>query len=291
MRLLAHSIAILLLACTVLLGECGGSNSAVSPSGVSAGDIGADDQFAGDDALDYLTAADSEGQTIVSDDYFDDDDYLNDYSTQRIILDPLEPWNRFWFGFNDIFLEYVGRPVSKGYNVVVPTPAREGIKNFFHNLGAPVRIANSLFQGKGQKAGVEFSSFFLNTIAGFGGVLDIASQYEPIVPATDEDLGQTLGVWGLGEGIYLVWPLLGPSNVRDTVGMVGDYAIAYYTNPIKYMNDDFGLTTELALSALNIANSLGDILTAYDTFKDIAVDPYSSMRDGMTQLRRSAIAK
>lgn len=270
MRLLAHSFPLLLLLC-LLLGGCADDTQPAESGGV--------------------LSAESDGQTVAGDDYFDDDDYLNDYSAIKIIPDPLEPWNRFWFGFNDVFIEYAARPLNKGYTFVVPSPARKGIKNFFHNLSTPVRFVNCLLQGKGQEAGVEFSSFFLNTLAGFGGFLDIASHYKPVVPATGEDLGQTLGAWGIGEGVYLVWPFLGPSNVRDTFGMAGDYVIGYYSNPLKYMDDGFDWTTTLALGALNVVNSLDDILKAYDTFKGIAIDPYTSMRDGFTQFRRGAVAK
>jgi phospholipid-binding lipoprotein MlaA len=173
---------------------------------------------------------------------------------------------------------------------VVPETGRKGIKNFFHNLRTPVRFANCILQGKGHEAGVEFSSFFLNTLFGLGGFVDLAAQYKPAGISTNEDLGQTLGVWGAGEGVYLVWPLLGPSNVRDSMGMVGDYFIGYYSNPITQFGD-FNWTVEVGINALNALNSLGDILRAYDTFKEIAIDPYTSMRDGYTQLRRSAISK
>lgn len=270
---------------------CAGSNSGGNPDQQAPTvHTAQDDPFADDDAYDYLTRQGEDGQMIVGDDYFDDDDYLDDYGATVIIADPLEPWNRFWFGFNDIFIEYAARPINRGYTFIVPKPARKGIKNFFYNLRAPVRIVNCLLQGKGQEAGVEFSSFFLNTLAGFGGVLDIASQYEPVVTATGEDFGQTLGVWGMGEGVYLVWPFLGPSNVRDTFGTAGNFALTYYTDPITQFGD-FDWTVELGITALDTINSLDDILSGYDTFKGIAIDPYTAMRDGYTQLRRGAIAK
>lgn len=270
LSLLPSSSVVILICCSLVFGGCAASSPAAAPveQPVSAED----------------------GQSVVDDDYFDDDDYLDDYSASVVIWDPLEPVNRFWFNFNDIILEYAAKPVSKAYNFVVPETGRKGLKNFFYNLRAPVRFINCLLQGEGQKAGIEFSSFFMNTIFGFGGFVDMASQYKPAGIDTNEDLGQTFGKWGMGEGLYLVWPFLGPSNVRDSLGGVGDYFMGYYTNPITQFGD-FNWTVEVGISAVNALNSLGDIIKAYDAFKEIAVDPYSSMRDGITQLRRGNIAK
>lgn len=287
------TLKLLTLFCFLLLFTgCAGQNEKYqdgAPDANIAASGTSDDPFSEDDAYDYLTEENIEGQTIVGDDYFDDDEYLNEYSKQVIISDPIEPWNRFWFTFNDVLIEYGARPLNTAYEFVTPAVARKGLKNFFYNLRAPVRIINCLLQGKGQEAGVEFSSFFLNTIGGFGGFIDIASQYKPVVPATNEDFGQTLGVWGMGEGIYLVWPIIGPSNVRDTFGKAGNIAMGYYTNPFVYSDLDW--TVELGLLGLEIVNELSDTLRAYDTLKDISIDPYTAMRDGYTQLRRSAIAK
>lgn len=284
----SFSIA-LLLCCALAFSGCAGNNAG-SQQRSSVQDAAAEnDPFSEDDAYDYLTRQSPEGQTVVGDDYFDDDDYLNDYSAKVIIPDPLEPWNRFWFKFNDIMIEYAARPINKGYTFVTPAVARKGIGNFFHNLRAPVRIINCLLQGKGQEAGVEFSSFFMNTFFGFAGTMDLASNYNTVVPATGEDFGQTLGAWGLGEGIYLVWPVLGPSNVRETFGVAGEFAMKYYLNPINYADLDW--KTDLGVIAVEVVNSLDDTLKAYDTLKGMAIDPYTAMRDGWTQLRRGAIAK
>lgn len=229
------------------------------------------------------------GQTLADDGYFDDD-YFDEYEAAALIPDPIWPWNRFWFKFNDIFITYAARPVSKGYEFVTPAVARKGLANFFYNLRAPVRIINCLLQGKGQEAGVEFSSFFLNTIAGVGGFVDMASQYKPVVPATGEDFGQTLGVWGVGEGIYLVWPFLGPSNVRETFGTAGNYVMDWYTNPIiRY--GDLDWEVELGLGAFEVLNGLGNTLSAYDAIRGMAIDPYIAVRDGYTQMRRGAVAR
>lgn len=284
---------VLLLGLGLALGGCAGKNADApdgpqAPSQNAAAQTEPDDPFKDDDALDYLTG--SPDSNVVGDDYFDDDQHLDDYAPDALIADPLESWNRFWFSFNDVFIEYAVRPVSEAYDFVMPDFAQQGLKNFFSNLRAPVRIINCLLQGKGQKAGVEFSSFFLNTVAGFGGFFDIAAELEPVVPRGREDFGQTLGVWGMGEGIYLVLPFAGPSNVRDLLGMGGDYVIGLYTNPLTVFSD-LDWRVDLGISAIAVFNSLGDILSAYDAIKGIAIDPYSAMRDGMTQLRRNAIAQ
>lgn len=215
----------------------------------------------------------------------DDDAYLESTSAHTVIYDPMESWNRFWFAFNDGAIEYVGRPLYKGYSYVVPAPFRSGIGNFFYNAKMPVRFTNALLQGKGQQAGVEFSSFILNTMVGVGGLFDIAKDAKKVVEPSREDGGQTLGVWGMGEGVYIVWPLLGPSNVRDTLGMGIDWAV----NPRTYLIDSWEL--QLGIAAFDVFNSFDEVLDSYDTFKGMAVEPYAAVRDGYTQYRRAQIEK
>ncbi|MDR1241668.1 MAG: VacJ family lipoprotein [Deltaproteobacteria bacterium] len=215
----------------------------------------------------------------------DDDVYLEATEAQQIIADPLEPWNRFWFSFNDVAYNYVLHPLNTGYTFIVPKPVRSGIGNFFHNLGAPLRMAHNLLQGKGMAAGVELSSFVLNTVGGLGGIFDIASSHKKVVEINDEDAGQTLGVWGIGEGFYIVWPLLGPSNARDSLGM----GIDYFADPLTWVVDSWEV--RLGISAINIFNSFDKLLDTYDTMKGMSVEPYSSLRDAYTQYRRAQVAK
>lgn len=212
----------------------------------------------------------------------DDDDYLEEVG--RIVPDPIEPWNRAMYHFNDVVIEYGARPLYKGYAYVTPKPVRSGIKNFFHNLAFPVRFANNLLQGRGKAAGVEMSRFVLNTTAGIGGIFDVAKHHKPVVHVEDEDFGQTLGVWGAGEGFYIVWPLMGPSTLRDTTGMVGDY----FLHPLSYV-EPWELST--GLRAAETFNKLDDILDLYDNLKGSAIEPYSSMRDAYVQYRRAQIEK
>lgn len=211
-----------------------------------------------------------------------DDAYLD--AVGVIVADPLEGMNRAIFTFNDGLLNYVMRPLSDGYVYVTPKPVRTGVSNVFHNLLFPVRFTNNLLQGKGRAAGVEMSRFILNTTAGIGGIFDVAANHKPVVPVPDdEDLGQTFGVWGAGEGFYLVLPFLGPSTLRDTGGMVGDY----FLDPFTYVTPrlaSFGLKGGRAFS------NLESVLNSYDALHKAAVEPYSAFRDAYVQFRRAQIA-
>jgi phospholipid-binding lipoprotein MlaA len=212
----------------------------------------------------------------------EDDAYLDEVAT--VVPDPLEPWNRAMFRFNDALMENVARPAYTGYAYVTPEFMRTGIKNFFHNLGFPARFVNNLLQGRGRAAGVEMSRFILNSTAGLGGLIDVAKHHKPVVPVEDEDLGQTFGVWGVQEGFYIVWPVLGPSSVRDTMGRVGDT----FMDPVSYVQPWW---VALSIDAGKTFNDLDDILDLYDDLKRVAVEPYSSMRDAYVQYRRAKIAK
>lgn len=220
---------------------------------------------------------------VISEDQ--DARFEDDYQVDTpLIPDPIYPWNRFWFTFNNYAMNYVARPIHTAYDFVTPAPVQESIGNFFHNLLFPVRFVNSLLQFKFMQAGVEMSRFVLNTTYGLGGLFDPASGKKAIVETDDEDLGQTLGTWGVGEGFYLVLPLLGPSTPRDAVGRVGDY----FLDPITYISP-YGL--RYGLAGTRVVNDLGDMLRQLDELNKIAVDPYAAMRDAFIQHRRARIAK
>jgi phospholipid-binding lipoprotein MlaA len=219
------------------------------------------------------------------------EDALDDYSDASlpVIADPLEGWNRFWFGFNDVFYAYLFRPLYKAYAFVTPWEVRAGLNNALANALFPVRFVNSILQGKFLAAGVEFGRFIVNSTLGMGGLINITKDKKTIVPVDPdgEDFGQTLGVWGRGPGIYLVWPVIGPSNVRDTVGRAADML----TDPVFWFP---GATPTVA--AINSGiwlglrfNAAGDTLANYDSLKGIAVDPYIAMRDMFTKLRQRRI--
>ncbi len=214
----------------------------------------------------------------------EDDEYLENPVLTQTIADPLEPWNRFWFNVNDLAITYVATPVRDGYVFIMPKPVRTGLGNFFHNLLFPVRFVNNTLQGKMQAAGMELGSFLLDTTFGFAGLVNVSQEFRDEYIPDDEDTGQTLGAWGIGEGIYLVWPLLGPSNLRDTAGLVGDH----FLDPFTYLEP-----WELALAAqsVRVVNNLDGTISQYEAFKKMAVEPYSAIRDGYTQYRRAKIAK
>ena len=221
-------------------------------------------------------------------------DELDDYAelpAAQTISDPLEGWNRFWFGFNDVLYTGLFQPLFKAYSFVTPQALRSGLRNVLTNALFPVRFVNSLLQGKPLAAGVEFSRFFLNTTLGLGGFINYAKDHKTIVPVDPdgEDFGQTLGVWGAGPGIYLVWPILGPSNVRDSVGRVVDM----FTDPVYWIagpNSEVSTINSAIWLGLR-ANSAGDTLETYSKIKQISVDPYIALRDMFTKLRQTRIAQ
>jgi phospholipid-binding lipoprotein MlaA len=176
---------------------------------------------------------------------------------------------------------------------VVPTPVRVSVKNFFFNLLMPVRLVNCLLQGKGKAAGGELGRFVINSTVGMLGFLDPAERYPELNPPP-EDLGQTLGYYTVGNGIYLVWPFLGPSTLRDTMGTIGDWAM----NPVSFMklvNVDAGAltssTTNVVAYGVRTVNDTTFRIGDYETLKSAALDPYEAFRDAYIQNRISKIAQ
>ncbi len=200
------------------------------------------------------------------------------------IYDPLEPLNRFFFHFNDKLYFWVLKPVSQGYGKVVPKPVRTRVKNFFINLASPIRIVNCLLQGKFESACNELVRTIVNTTVGALGLEDVAREKLDI-PPQHEDLGQTLGKLGLGPGIFINWPFFGPSSLRDSVGMLGDY----FLDPINYLVPS--TKENLAVKGYRTVNKTSLTIGEYEKFKKAALDPYVSMRDAYYQYRREQIKK
>ncbi len=279
---------ILLLLCCALFQGCAGQTASVVPaeSAPSAEAAAAPASPAGPEAGTSAAASSSPGSGGDDDDYYNDfADLYGDDAAFTPVPDPFEAWNRFWFGFNDVALRHVIKPIYQGWVFITPQEVRSGIGNFFHNLTMPIRFFNCLFQGKFNEAGVELSAFIINTVVGLGGTIDVASRHEEVQALDrDEDFGQTLGVWGAGEGAYIVWPLLGPSNARDTIGFIADF----FMDPTLYM----GLQPYLTIgTGMHRFNSIGDSIAAYETITDAAIEPYSALRDAYTQSRRAQIEK
>jgi phospholipid-binding lipoprotein MlaA len=198
------------------------------------------------------------------------------------IADPLEPFNRAMYHFNDKLYFWVLKPVAQGYGKVVPEAARVGVNNFFANLGFPIRFVNCLLQANFEGAAEELGRFTVNTLWGVGGVLDPASSKDINLSKQDEDFGQTLGSYGLGQGFFINWPLFGPSSPRDTVGLVGD---AFLT-PFSYLSPWYAGAGTRAYDMVNDTSlKIGD----YESLKEAAIDPYVAIRDAYVQYRLKKI--
>lgn len=196
--------------------------------------------------------------------------------------DPLEPLNRSIFKVNQAVDFIILRPVAATYHQVVPDPLEEMVTNVLRNLSTPVTLLNELLQGDWEGAEVAATRFFLNTTIGLAGLIDIAGYGNPELAYRSEDFGQTLGVWGAGEGPYLVLPLLGPSNLRDGVGRIVDTA----SDPLFYVDSDTLSVTRLGLTAVDARARSLDVL---DEIERSSLDFYATIRSLYFQNRRSEI--
>ena len=196
-------------------------------------------------------------------------------------LDPWENWNRKVFAFNEGLDEHFLKPIATGYSNVVPKFVRRGVDNFFSNAADAWSVVNNILQGKAEPASQDFARVMTNTVFGFLGVLDIASEMG--LDHHYEDFGQTLGRWGFGAGAYVVWPLLGPSSVRDSAALPVD---RWFASPAGYVNNGRWAT---GISALQLVNTRANLLGASALLNDIALDKYSFIRDAYLQRRRSLV--
>jgi phospholipid-binding lipoprotein MlaA len=197
------------------------------------------------------------------------------------VADPFEPVNRAIFGFNLFADEWVVEPVARGYRAVTPAPVRRSVANFLSNLRSPVIFANDLLQGERDRAGVTLGRFMINSTLGVFGLFDAASAFGHYPHY--EDLGQTLGVYGVPTGPYLVLPLLGPSSARDAVGRVGDYFI----NPL---NECCISTDErLALFGTGAVSDREANIELLDNLQANSIDFYATIRTIYAQRRAAEI--
>ena len=214
-------------------------------------------------------------------------DDLDEYAVVDI-ADPLEGLNRGTFWVNDKLYLVLFRPISKGYEKIMPRPVRKGVDNAFENVKFPVRFVNSALQGKFKRAGRETEKFLVNTIAGIGGLFRVSDEIDSLANIPEEDTGKTFASWGMGHGAYIVIPFLGPSSVRDGVGLVGDYAL----NPVNWGvfwkgKHDWTMIPPTA----NTLRALPTQLSVYDSAKKDAVDPYIALRSAYVQYRAEALKK
>lgn len=191
--------------------------------------------------------------------------------------DPLEGLNRGIYKFNDVADKAVVKPIAGAYKGVIPSPVRTGVSNFFSNLGEVVTIINDLLQFKLDKALTDAGRFAINTTFGIGGVVDWASMDG--IEKRKEDFGQTLAYWGWKDSAYLVLPLLGPSTLRDTGGLVVDSAVF---DPVYYVDH---VPTRSQLLITKAIDTRAQYLPGSDLLDEAALDPYIFMRDAYLQRR------
>ncbi|MEO1191771.1 MAG: VacJ family lipoprotein [Pseudomonadota bacterium] len=204
--------------------------------------------------------------------------------------DPLEFVNRFTFAINDALDTVILQPVAATYRFLLPDPVQDSIRNASRNLGAPVVLFNDLFQGEWERAETTAMRFLINSTLGVVGLFDVAAEWG--YEYHTEDFGQTLAVWGVGEGFYLVLPILGPSSARDTAGIVVDsfldpwpYVLDYATD----LTDDEITYIFLGRRAITGIDLRARNIEVIDSLKADSIDYYSRLRSLYRQNRESEI--
>ncbi len=203
--------------------------------------------------------------------------------------DPLEPVNRVIFDVNDFLDRLLIRPLAELYRAMVPPPIRDRIASVLKNMGEPVIMANNLFQGELTDAGTTLGRLVVNSTAGLGGMFEVANDIG--LPKQSGDFGQTLHVWGLGEGPYIVLPLFGPSNVRDAIGLGVDTVMSPWKYAVKagdtQIQDTFAIA-DMTASALvrREANIEG-----LDALREGSLDFYAQMRSVYRQYRAKQLGQ
>jgi phospholipid-binding lipoprotein MlaA len=209
-----------------------------------------------------------------------DEDWLDEEEVR--IADPLEPVNRFFFYFNDRLYFLVLKPTATLYSHLLTKDIRICIGNAFANILAPVRVVGNVLQGKMGNATIELQRFVLNSTIGVAGLADVAKNEFKLRPR-EEDLGQTLGFYGAGPGPYINWPILGPSNVRDSIGMLGDL----FLDPLNYLAGN--IYVRAAIYGGEKVNYTSLTVGDYELFKETSLDPYTAVRDAYQQFRQGRI--
>ncbi|MBL6969053.1 MAG: VacJ family lipoprotein [Gammaproteobacteria bacterium] len=208
------------------------------------------------------------------------------------VNDPLEGYNRAMFGFNEALDENILKPVAEGYHDLFPDPVERGISNFFSNLHEPFNILNNLLQFKLGDAASDTVRFGINTTIGIAGLFDVATAAG--LTKHDEDLGQTLAVWGVGSGPYFVIPILGPSTIRDAFGTgtemwIGNTVEVDDTQIFKLTDEIDSEGTRNTLFVTKAISTRADLLGTKEIIDDASFDPYAFMRDSYLQKREDLI--
>ena len=198
--------------------------------------------------------------------------------------DPLEPMNRYFFEVNQFLDEILLKPLAGWYHTALPQPAEDGVRNFLRNLQSPVILANDLFQGEFSRAGTTVARFFINSTIGVGGFIDVASMMD--MNYHEEDFGQTLAVYGAGEGPYLHLPIIGSGNPRDYSGRIVDYAL----DPLTWVGYAYNVSEiNTARAGLEAVDTRARNLEAIDELKKGSVDFYATVRSLYRQHRNDLI--
>jgi phospholipid-binding lipoprotein MlaA len=211
---------------------------------------------------------------------------LDEYDV-ALVPDPLEPINRVTFSLNHQIYRFVLRPISKGYEKIVPTPVRKGIYNVYENVKFPIRVVNNALQGNFTRARQELEKFLINTSIGVGGIIRQSDRIPSLAEVPRTDTGLTFAKWGMSSGPYLVLPVLGPSTFRDTVGLAGDYAL----NPVSWVTIVYGELWVMVIPYTNTLRALPEQLGTYDSVTENALDRYLAARSAYIQFRNQAASR
>ena len=223
-----------------------------------------------------------EKETTVSDAHAEKNEGgREEFAEEKGIADPLEKWNRAMFTVNDRVYFWFLKPVAKGYNKVIPEWGRIRVRNIFRNAAMPIRFVNCILQLKLHDAAKEIGRFVVNSTGGVGGMFDLLAD-NPDAQMSDRDLGQTLGKYGIGDGFFIIWPFIGPSSLRDSVGRAGDG----FLDPVNYLPRWEEI---IAVDAYKEVNDTSLRLGEYEDFKESALDPYVAMRNAYYQNRKSKL--
>ena len=226
----------------------------------------------------------SDDKSLAKDATTNEDEDIDIEMEVTFVKDSVQPLNRAFFTFNDKLYYWFFRPLSKGYETVVPEKARLGVRNFFTNVRTPKRFVNCALQGKFKGAGTELLRLVINSTLGVGGLSDPAAKYFKL-DMYDEDFGQTLAKYNVGTGTFIEIPLFGPSNVRDGIGLLGDLVL----DPITFLSfvSPFLSTGVSSYNTLNeVSIDKGD---TYEGLVEQAIDPYIAVQDAYTQNRAKKI--
>ena len=193
--------------------------------------------------------------------------------------DPYEGFNRAMYAVNE-GVDVVLKPVAQGYDAAAPLPVKAGVGNFFGNIADVWTAVNNLLQGKIDQAASDAGRVLLNTTVGIGGVFDIASEVG--LQKHSEDFGQTLGKWGVGDGPYFFWPIIGPRTARDTLG----WGVDAYVDPVSNVSD---VPWRNSLLGVRLIDTRASLLPSDKVVEEAAFDKYNYIRDAYLQHRRSQI--